>query len=122
MAKAGDGKERSKKRRTTHQLYKRVTSDELEAFKRRSLDAGFASHQDYLTALISGEKDFERQVRQDLIKILGELGKNGSNLNQIAHAVNSGRLTALSADDLRKINEASAAVQDLGAQIREALK
>lgn len=122
MAKAGDGEERSKKRRTTHQLYKRVTAEELEAFKRRASDEGFASHQDYLTALILGDAGFERQDRHDLIRILGELGKQGSNLNQIAHAVNSGKITALSAEDLRMVEAARAAVDDVAAMLKEALK
>lgn len=122
MAKAGDGKERSDKRKRGNILQKRVNDGELAAFIERAHDAGFPDHRDYLAALIFGEAGFDRRERQHLIKILGELGKHGSNLNQIAHAANSGKITSLSQDDLRMIDESRTAIQTLGAEIREALK
>ena len=51
----------------------------------------------------------------------GELGKQGSNLNQLAYAVNAGRLTALSADDRRVIDQTRIAVETATALIRALL-
>lgn len=122
MATAGDGKERSSKRARQNILQKRLNDAELVSFKKRAAEAGFPDHRDYLAALIFGEAGFDRRERLDVIKVLGELGKHGSNLNQIAHAINSGKITALSDDDLRMIEDARTAVDDAAAMLKEALK
>lgn len=122
MAKAGDGKERSGRRRRHHILQKRVDDDELARFIERSHDAGFTDHRDYLAALIAGDEGFDRRERLDLIRILGELGKQGSNLNQIAHGINAGRVTGITPDDIKKIEAAKMAVEGLGDQIRRVLQ
>lgn len=122
MAEAGDKGHRSEKRRRRNILQKRVSDTELEAFKRRASAAGFPDHREYLAALIFGEAGFDRRERQDLIKILGELGKHGSNLNQIAHGINSGKVSALSADDIKTIEAARAAVDDAATMLKGALK
>ncbi|VVS96217.1 conserved hypothetical protein [Roseovarius sp. EC-HK134] len=122
MAKAGDGKERSDKRKRGNILQKRVNDGELAAFIERAHEAGFPDHRDYLAALIFGEAGFDRRERQDLIKIIGELGKHGSNLNQIAHGINSGKVSALSADDIKTIEAARAAVDDAATMLKGALK
>ncbi|MCL3883894.1 hypothetical protein [Marivita sp. GX14005] len=121
MARAGDGAPRSNRRRRNNLLQKRVNDEELDRFIARAREAGFHDHRDYHGALISGEAGFDRRERHDLLRILGELGKHGSNLNQLAYAVNAGRLTALSADDLRGIHEARIAVEKAAAQIRAQL-
>ncbi|WP_139257489.1 plasmid mobilization relaxosome protein MobC [Natronohydrobacter thiooxidans] len=118
MARAGDGKKRSDSRKRHNLLQKRVNDAELAGFIARARKAGFQDHREYHDALISGDVGFDRRQRCDLLRILGELGKQGSNLNQLAHAVNSGRITALSADDLRVIHEARTAVENAAAQIR----
>ncbi|WP_296644780.1 hypothetical protein [Roseinatronobacter sp.] len=64
---------------------------------------------------------FERRERHDRLRIKGELGKQGSNLNQLTYAVNAGRLTALTDDDLRVIDEARIAVEAATALIRTLL-
>jgi len=53
-----------------------------------------------------------------LIRALGELGKHGSNLNQIAHSINVGKISALSATDIETIKSARASVEDVAAQIK----
>lgn len=121
MARAGDGKSRSSSRRRHNLLQKRVGDEELDGFVARAHAAGFQDHRDYHAALISGDAGFERRERHDLLRILGELGKQGSNLNQLAYAVNAGRLTAFTADDLRVIEEARIAVEAASAQIRSLL-
>jgi len=118
MARAGDGKARSNRRRRHNLLQKRVDDEELDRFIARALAAGFHDHRDFHAALISGDAGFDRRERHDLLRIHGELGKQGSNLNQLAYAVNAGRITALSADDLRVIHDALDAVEKASAEIR----
>ena len=122
MAEAGDKGHRSEKRRRRNILQKRVSDTELEAFKRRASTAGFPDHREYLSTLIFGEASLDHRKRQDLIKILGELGKHGSNLNQIAHGINSGKVSALSADDIKTIEATRSAVDDAATMLRRALK
>ena len=107
--------------RVVRDFQKRVDADELAAFKKRARDAGFDDHRDYLSALIQGTEGFERQDRTALIRALGELGKHGSNLNQIAHSINAGKVSALSATDIKVIENARASVEGVAAQIREML-
>ena len=121
MARAGDGKARSNRRRRHNLLQKRVDDDELGQFVARAHAAGFHDHHDFLGAFIAGDAEFERRERHDLLRIKGELGKQGSNLNQLTYAVNAGRLTALTDDDLRVIDEARIAVEAATALIRTLL-
>ena len=121
MAKTGDGKKRSSQRRRQHTLQKRLNGRELASFIKRARDAGFDDHRDYLSALIAGKEGFERQDRTALIRALGELGKHGSNLNQIAHAINSGRVSTLSIADRQVIESAGASVEEVASQIKEIL-
>jgi hypothetical protein len=118
MARAGDGKERSNRRKRQYVLQKRLNVRELAEFVARAHAAGFQDHRDYHAALITGLTGLERRERHDLLRIHGELGKQGSNLNQLTLAVNAGRLTALTAEDLRVIEQARIAVQTAAAQIR----
>jgi hypothetical protein len=122
MAEAGDNVERSNKRKRCNILQKRVTDAELSAFTARAAEAGFSRNVDYLAALIAGKEGFDRQDRTDLIRALGELGKHGSNLNQIAHAANSGKLNSLTSDQMKSIEEARKAVSDAAQELREALQ
>lgn len=121
MARAGDGKQRSNRRRRHNLLQQRMDDEELAGFIERARKAGFQDHRDYHGALISGEAGFDRRERHDLLRIHGELGKQGSNLNQLAYAVNAGRLTALSADDRHVIHEARIAVETATVLIRALL-
>ena len=122
MARAGDKEKRSNKRRRPHLLQKRLSDDELAALIEKAHEAGYSSWKDYFNALIKGDVEFDRRERHDLIRILGELGKQGSNVNQIAHAINAGRISRLSPDDIRKIENARITIQEVGFQIRQALK
>ena len=121
MARAGDGKQRSNRRKRQNLLQKRVDDDELDDFINRARKAGFQNHLDFLGALISGEAGFDRRERHDLLRIKGELGKQGSNLNQLTYAVNAGRLAVMSADDMRIIHATLAAVEQASAEIRALL-
>ena len=122
MAKAGDGKDRSSRRRRHNLLQKRVSDAELAAFCKRAQDKGFADHREYMAALIRGHAEIERRDRQELIRALGELGKQASNINQIAHAINSGRVNTLAPENIEVIEEARAAIAGAAAVIRDALQ
>lgn len=120
MARPGDRKPRSNARRTTERLTKRITKDQMRRFEIRAEIAGFDTAQDYLTALILGDAD-NRIRRRDAIRLLGHLGKIGSNLNQIARAINSGRVIALGPAEQRVIEEMRDAVEAIGRDIRASL-
>lgn len=122
MAEAGDREQRSNNRKRHHILQKRVNDDELSAFKKRAGEAGFPDHKTYLEAFILGKEQIERSERTSLIKALGELGKHGSNLNQIAYAINSKKISSLGDDQIRIIEEARKAVSDVAQELREALQ
>ena len=110
MARAGDGKQRSNRRRRNNLLQQRVDDEELDRFIARAHAAGFQDHRAYHAALICGEAEIDRRERHDLLRIKGELGKQGSNLNQLAYA-----------NDLRVIQDALAAVEQASAEIRTLL-
>ncbi|MFD2741713.1 plasmid mobilization relaxosome protein MobC [Sulfitobacter aestuarii] len=88
----------------------------------RSDAAGFPDHQAYLSAFISGDIELNSALKTDIIRSLGQLGKVGSNLNQIARAINGGRLTTLEPKDLEILEQALAAVEKIGEEIRQALR
>jgi hypothetical protein len=122
MAQAGDGKIRSERRRATHRLSKRVTQEEFQEFHIRSAEAGFEDAQDYLSAFIAGDIRLRAASRKDAIKALGELGKIGSNINQLAKAGNEGRIPHLDDRAAVALENATLLIEQLGEKIREALK
>lgn len=122
MAKAGDGKPRSDKRRAEHRLSKRVTIHEFEEFEIRAAESGFSNGQEYLSAFIAGDIRLDAAIRKDTIRVLGELGKIGSNINQIAKAVNQGRIKSLDTHAVRALDETRTLIELLGQEIREALQ
>lgn len=103
MVKAKDGQPRSEKRRAKATVQKRVTPAQKAAFEVRARDEGYETVSAYLEAFILGHEAIERRERQDLLKILAELGKQGSNLNQLAHAINAGRISNLSPDQIKRV-------------------
>ena len=79
--------------RSTH-LTIRLTADERAAIDQAAEDAGLTAGSYARDRLLGGSAP--RQVRRppadrkELARILGELGKIGSNLNQLAHSANVG--------------------------------
>lgn len=122
MVKAGDGKQRSDRRKRNQFLQKRVSNDELTAFKERAFDAGFNDHRDYLTAFIFGEIEIDRRELHDLIYVLRELEKHARNLNQLAHTVDTGTLSSLTTDKMTLIKDTRVALQAATSLIREKLE
>lgn len=120
MAQAGDGKARSEKRKREFRYSRRVTDHERQTFEDRAKAVGFGSGQEYLAAFISGE--IGRGVKMQGIQTLGQLGKIGSNINQIAHAINSGKAETVSPSDVQVIRDAISAIEHVGSEIRELLK
>ena len=75
----------------------RVTAEEETAILRNGKLSGFRTASDFLRHLALGKKVITRQalVISDmdfLLKLKGEIGKLGSNVNQIARAINQDRL------------------------------
>jgi hypothetical protein len=122
MAKAGDGKRRSGTRRTDAQVSKRLTHKQIAELDIRAAENGFADRQAYLTAFLVGELEIEGALRKSAITALGHVGKIGSNLNQIARAINLGAIKGLSDSDIETIKSVRDSVENVGAEIREALK
>ena len=121
MARTADKKHRSEKRRATEFVQKRVTPAAYAAFAKRATEAGYDSPNDYLNAFVLGEELIQQRARQERIKILAELGKQGSNLNQIARALNKGQVSRLTRDDLRTLEDTAAIHKALMAAVQASL-
>lgn len=122
MARAGDGKVRSEKRRAMRRLSKRVTEGELTAFERRARDFGYQSGQEFLSAFVLGNSELTSIEKRDLTLVLGHLGKIGSNLNQIAKRANAGKITDAGAAEINALKASLIALDKLGFVIRDSLK
>lgn len=121
MAKAGDGKPRSERRQRNYRLSKRITHEELQEFQIRAAEAGFEHHQDYLSSFIGGDIQLNAARRKGAIAALGQLGKIGSNINQIARAANAGRIRHLDAEAGASLERAIKKIEQYARDIREAL-
>lgn len=122
MARAGDGKARSDRRLATARLSKRVTPAQLADFERRAREAGFKSGQEYLSAFVVGAVQMTVEHRKIGIKALGELGKIGSNINQIAKACNEGRVKHIDPVTAQELSDATIMIEKLGQEIRDSLR
>ncbi|WP_097068813.1 hypothetical protein [Rhodobacter maris] len=122
MARAGDGKPRSEKRRATHRISKRISADEWGAFQERARAEGFESGQQFLNAFILGNAEVKNIQRRDLTLILGHIGKLGSNANQIARHLNSGKIKTISPEDLKFLIGIPGQIETLGKMLRNMLK
>lgn len=122
MARPGDQKRRSETRQKTEFVQKRVTPEQKAEFEERALAAGFSSAQDYLAAFVLGEIEMNVREERDLRKLLGHVGKMGSNLNQLAHAVNAGRLKELGAGEARLLSDIDAGLKATRTTIRKAFE
>ena len=121
MAKAGDGAPRSNKRQATRRLCRRVTPEAEQRFKARAAAAGFANAQDYLAGLIDGDIRLHEAARMNLIRALGDLGRIGNNVNQIARAANEGRIRSIDARSADVLVALRDKIEELRQEIHEAL-
>lgn len=117
MAKAGDGKPRSSKRRATKHVTKRMTPEAFADLERRAEQAGYPSGKAFLDAFVLGDAHLTENRKRDLRRALGHLGKVGSNLNQLAHQANKGTLRGIGPDERRIIEETAAAVRTVSLDI-----
>lgn len=122
MARAGDGKVRSETRRASCRLSKRVTAGEFKAFKDRARKSGFQNAQEFLSAFVLGNTEQANFKKRDMTLVLGHLGKIGSNMNQIARHLNSGKLKDVGDAERAALKASIAAIDNLGTALREKLK
>lgn len=111
---------KSDKRQRTATIFARVTPEEKAAFAARADRAGLASAA-FMRALALGEPGPRARRRPTvdhvaIRQLLGELGRVGNNLNQIARALNNGE-----AIDFPELREAVASYLPLRDAIFAAL-
>jgi hypothetical protein len=113
----------SETRRKTARLPVRVAPDEMEQFRAAAIAAGFASVGDFVRSrcLAPGPKASAARSSQvdraELVRVLGQLGKYGGNLNQIARAANAGG-DPIRADQVHELHDQ---VREIAAMVRKAL-
>lgn len=95
----------SEKRQRTVPVSVRFSPDELGRLEKAADDAGL-SRGAYLRACGLGDPGPRATrkppvAKQELVRILGQLGKIGSNVNQIARAINSGNDPNGLSDDIK---------------------
>jgi len=104
-------RKKSETRQRQKQFKIRCTLDEFNTIAAKANQAGFTPPA-YIRAAVLGDAGPRAQRRlpadaQALRQILGHLGRVGNNINQIAHALNSGRepplILAEAMDDLRGV-------------------
>jgi hypothetical protein len=113
----------SDKRRRTARVQFRVDMDELAALEKAASEARLTLGS-YSRKILLGAPPARarRKASPDAIalaRLLGELGKVGSNINQIAYFYNAGRRGDVEREEL---HAALHAVQDLRDEIMRALK
>jgi len=81
---------RSTKRRRNVLLQSWLTPVEAQTVRRKAADAG-VSVSEFMRSALFRYKPRPRTNTDALSKLGGEMGKIGSNLNQIAHHLNAGR-------------------------------
>lgn len=111
---------RGAKRHRTRQLAVRCTREELEAIQAKADKAGLATGAFARAAMLdSPGPRAQRRAPADkdaLLRVLGQLGKVGSNINQIARRLNTGERV-----HLPSLEEALSAYLELRNAIFEAL-
>ena len=89
------GRHRRRKQPSTSFLGVKLTPDELEAAKASARSAGL-SVSDYVRARILDKPVVAKsKVPQVNVKVYAELARSASNLNQLAHHLNEGRIMGL---------------------------
>lgn len=107
---------RSEKRQRTDRLFVRLTPEEKAAFLDRADKAGMASGA-FARAVLTGSAGprAQKKVPADaaaLRQVLGQLGKIGSNLNQIARYLHTGGSPATVLPDIREALAENARIRD----------
>ena len=111
---------KSEKRQRTERVIFRLTSEERRDFEERCLASGISKSDMFRKCCLDAKPLRKRKSRsvdgQILLKSLGQLGKVGSNLNQITKTYNMGYLPAN--DDL---NQTLVELRETMTEIRKAV-
>lgn len=112
----------SQKRKRQDRIHFRLLSSEKTEFDRRCEEAG-VSRADYFRMQCLDDKPLRKRKvppveSQLLLETLGQLGRIGSNVNQLAKACNSGSWASSFA---KQIDEALSDIQEIRNLIRKAL-
>ncbi|MFD0750623.1 plasmid mobilization relaxosome protein MobC [Mucilaginibacter calamicampi] len=101
----------------------RLTDKEKEQIQALAKQYGFRNVSKYLRSLITNNKPSSSIDRQTLLLLNAELGKEGSNLNQIARAINTRMKTGEKINFNPDIlNQTLTSIHDLTSQLLELLK
>lgn len=97
---------------------------EQRAYIERQADAAGCSMSEYMRAAALGVKPLKSRPRLDpdrqlCAKMLAEMGKMGSNLNQIARSLNQNQIPSL--DEMRTLKEARDLLREMAAVQMKAL-
>lgn len=111
----------SETRQATKTLHVRLTPQQHDELKKRAADHGYDTVAGYVTARCFSQQGKRTQpplIRQDLARVVGQLGKWGGNLNQIARAMNSGG-GSIRADQIAELQQQ---VRELSLMVQKALR
>lgn len=108
---------KSEKRQRTDRLFVRLTPEEKAAFLARADKSGMASGA-FARAALTGSAGprAQKKVPADAValrQVLGQLGKVGSNLNQIARYLHTGGSPTTVLPDIREALAENARIRDL---------
>lgn len=96
----------------------RVTETEKNRFTQKCEAAGMTQQEFFLKCIEDENKQYQKASKEDMQKIVHELMKQGTNVNQIAYKINSGQLDADTdqkklKEEFEKINESYKKLLDL---------
>ena len=126
-----EGEERDKKtrdwsrvNRSPHAVVRVWMKPEQRGYVERQAEAGGVSMSEYMKAAAMGVAPLKSRPRVDvdrkmLAQLLAEVGKIGSNLNQLARAANQQQLMTL--EDYRNLKEMRQALAEIRDALMEAL-
>ena len=114
-----DGKvPRSDRRRRKMTVIFRVTPEEYVRLAEEAANAGMTNVNAWAREITSKAAGVPEINRKDLTVIIGQLGKIGSNINQIAKIANTNRRVELTAELLAELDD----LLELKQQIKSALE
>ncbi len=114
-------KERKPRRKFVSKILLRVTPAEHHAMKKRAAEHNLSLSRYAVESSLSDQPPPTKLEREQKIQMLFELRKLGNNINQIAHALNSARLTKQPPPSLDEISAAAESVKDLLREMKKQL-
>jgi hypothetical protein len=114
-------KERQTRRKFISKILLRVTPAEHLALKKRAADYDLSLSRFAVQSALRDHPPPSRMEREQKIQMLFELRKLGNNINQIARAVNSARLSKQPPPPQKEILAAADSVKDLVSEMKKKL-